>query len=61
MITSHTEARDYACSVLDFLGAPRLVRERIEQLRELVNSLPDPAPDIEFVAAEGEDPSGCPF
>lgn len=32
MITSHTEARDYACTVLDFLGAPRLVRERIEQI-----------------------------
>lgn len=32
MITSHSEARDYACTVLDFCGAPRIVRERIEQI-----------------------------
>lgn len=32
-------------------------RERIDQLRELVNSLPDPVPEIEFVADEEE----CPF
>lgn len=32
MITSHTEARDYCCTVLDFCGAPRIVRERIEQI-----------------------------
>jgi len=32
MITSHTEARDYCCTVLDLCGAPRLVRDRVEQI-----------------------------
>ena len=32
--------------------------ERIDQLRALVNELPDPVPDVEFVA---EDEEGCPF
>lgn len=40
--------------VLRHLAESRLAaaRERIDQLRELVNWLPDPVSDIEFVAEE---------
>lgn len=41
---------------LRHLAETRLDRayERIEQLRALVNELPDPVPDVEFVAEDDE-------
>lgn len=45
---------------LRHLAETRLARarERIDQLRELVNMLPDPVPEIEAIDADEE---GCPF
>ena len=33
-------------------------RERIEQMRELLNMLPDPVPEVEFSADDEENPFG---